>query len=85
MGDETSDLEAVMGFSGFGKPCMGIPDPFPLLNCFVHSGSGRKSAMKFDLEILFEESKRTAKAYSQQVKGKCVALVIISTVQVFDW
>ena len=25
--------------------------------------------MKFDLEKIFEESKRTAKAYSQQVKG----------------
>lgn len=36
--------------------------------------------MKFDLEKLFEESKRTAKAYSQQVKGKCVALPICSTV-----
>jgi hypothetical protein len=25
--------------------------------------------MKFDLDKLFEESKRTAKAYSQQIKG----------------
>lgn len=33
------------------------------------SASGRKSAMKFDLDKMFEETKRTAKAYSQEVKG----------------
>jgi hypothetical protein len=45
---EDSDLQKVMGFSGFG---------------------GRKTAMKFDLEKMFEETRRTAREYSQQVTG----------------
>ena len=32
---------------------------------------GRKTAMKFDLEKMFEETRRTAREYSQQVTGAC--------------
>ena len=32
---------------------------------------GRKTAMKFDLEKMFEETRRTAREYSQQVTGVC--------------
>ena len=34
------------------------------------SAPGKKAAMKFDLEKMFEETKRTAQAYSQEVKGE---------------
>ena len=47
---EDSELQKMMGFSGFG---------------------GRKTAMKFDLEKMFEETRRTAREYSQQVTGVC--------------
>ena len=32
---------------------------------------GRKTAMKFDLEKMFEETRRTAREDSQQVTGAC--------------
>ena len=35
---------------------------------------GRKTAMKFDLEKMFEETRRTAREYSEQITGLCSLL-----------
>lgn len=35
----------------------------------THTQIGRKAAMKFDVEKMFEETRRTAKEYSQQISG----------------
>ncbi len=37
-------------------------------------GTGKKTAKKFDLDKMFEETKSTAKAYSLQITGMSVSL-----------
>ena len=65
---EDNDIQALMGFSGFGEVLDILI--FFLESLFCALQSGKKTAMKFDLEKLFEETKRTAKAYSQTIAGK---------------
>ena len=41
---------------------------------FENLNLGRKTAMKFDLEKMFEETRRTAREYSEQITGVCSLL-----------
>lgn len=38
--------------------------------------TGRKTAMKFDLEKMFEETRRTAREYSEQITGLNPSLLL---------
>ena len=40
---------------------------------------GRKTAMKFDVEKIFQETRRTAREYSQQTSGGRRSIVPLST------
>ena len=35
--------------------------------------AGKKAAMKFDVDKIFEETRRTAREYSEQASGECVS------------
>ena len=37
---------------------------------FTGGGTKKKTAMKFDIEKMFEETRRTAKQYSEQRTGR---------------
>ena len=44
--------------------------------------------MKFDVEKMFEETRRTAKAYSEEITGTIVRYSVLlqhSTVDIFHW
>lgn len=45
---------------------------YPVIVCMVLENLhlGRKTAMKFDLEKMFEETRRTAREYSEQITGE---------------
>ena len=68
-----SDIQRVMGFSGFGGKCcyVQICQQVRLIMILGSSARhlGHKTAMKFDLEKMFEETRRTAREYSEQITG----------------
>lgn len=62
-----SDIQSVMGFSGFGEcacVCLCVDEQFST------PGGGKKTAMKFDIEKMFEETRRAAREYSEQKTAK---------------
>ena len=40
------------------------------IHCIYISTLGKKTAMKFDVEKIFQETRRTAREYSQQASGR---------------
>ena len=40
------------------------------IHCIYISALGKKTAMKFDVEKIFQETRRTAREYSQQASGR---------------
>lgn len=65
MSQEGDDIAAIMGFSGFGMS----KSEHQLIVC-THLCTGRqKQAKVFNVEEMFEQTRRTAHDYSAQVKG----------------
>ena len=64
---EKQAIESVMGFSGFGK-CTAVVT--------FHAGGllvGKKSAMQFDVDKVFAETRRSAQEYTQRVASQSVS------------
>ena len=69
---EDDDISSVMGFSGFGKCHCSTQFDFLSTWCYQNNTGKQKTSKKFNLEEMFEVSRRTAQQYSAQVKGKLV-------------
>ena len=70
------DISAVMGFSGFGETknndyvYVAVHLQIGSILLYLVNDEGKKKkAMTFNIEEMFEKSRRTAKEYSAQVKG----------------
>ena len=75
MEEEDDNIAAVMGFATFGKCTLHSMSKSArtTLNIVTSPtlGAGKKAAMKFDVDKIFEETRRTAKEYSEQASGEC--------------
>ena len=76
---EDEDVSSVMGFSGFGKCHSSTKYRFML--CRDNGAGKQKTSKKFNLEEIFEVSRRTAQQYSAQVKGNSVPLSVSVEIQ----
>ena len=65
---EKETIESIMGFTGFGKD--GVHRCMQRTNFFLYSRAGKKTAMKFDVEKMFAETRRSAREYTQNVASE---------------